>query len=432
MMHVGLICPPVSGHLNPMTTLGRELRRRGHRVTLIGIADAEARARAAGLEYAPIGLREQPCGTVLRLNEELGRLHGLAAVRFTLAHFVESAEVLLREGPAVIRSTGIQGLLIDQTSAGGGVVAEHLRLPYVTVCCALAINAEPDVPPLIAPWGYARTPLARLRNRLGYGMLDRLLRPIGALLNARRSEWGLPKENGRETGGSHLAQVAQQPSGFDFPRRHLPPQFHHCGPFHDGGSEGEIDFPWDRLDGRPLIYASLGTLQNRLDPIFRAIAQACAGLDAQLVLSLGSRDRRPPAELPGSPLVVPFAPQLRLLERASLVITHAGLNTTLESLSRGVPLVAIPITNDQPGVAARIAYSGTGEVVPLTRATPRRLRTAIRRVLAEPRYRAQARRLQEEIRSAEGIRRAVDVSEEALRSGRPVHRSDGGPHPARP
>jgi hypothetical protein len=56
------------------------------------------------------------------------------------------------------------------------------------------------------------------------------------------------------------------------------------------------------------------------------------------------------------------APQLPLLGRASLTVTHAGLNTVLESLAQGVPQVAIPVSYDQPGVAARIAHHGTGLV----------------------------------------------------------------------
>jgi len=55
-------------------------------------------------------------------------------------------------------------------------------------------------------------------------------------------------------------------------------------------------------------------------------------------------------ELAGEPIVVEFAPQLELLKRAALCITHAGLNTALECLSNGLPMVAIPITNDQPGL----------------------------------------------------------------------------------
>jgi zeaxanthin glucosyltransferase len=84
-----------------------------------------------------------------------------------------------------------------------------------------------------------------------------------------------------------------------------------------------------------------GTLQNRQGPIFEAIAAACAGLDAQLVLSLGSHDQRLELKLAGTPIVVPFAPQLELLKRATLTITHAGLNTALGSLSQGVPPVRL-------------------------------------------------------------------------------------------
>ena len=110
-----------------------------------------------------------------------------------------------------------------------------------------------------------------------------------------------------------------------------------------------VAFPWDHLDGRPLIYASLGTLQNGSEAIFRTITDACAGLGAQLLISLGGGlDPARLGKLAGDPLVVRVAPQLEILKRAALVITHAGLNTVLESLSEGVPLVAVPLGNDQP------------------------------------------------------------------------------------
>jgi hypothetical protein len=85
----------------------------------------------------------------------------------------------------------------------------------------------------------------------------------------------------------------------------------------------------------------------------------------QLVIALGggcAPDDLP--FLPGDPLMLGFAPQLELLRRASLTITHAGMNTVLESLAEGVPMVAIPIANDQPGMGARLAWSGSGAVVP--------------------------------------------------------------------
>ena len=109
---------------------------------------------------------------------------------------------------------------------------------------------------------------------------------------------------------SRLAQIAQQPALFDFPRERLPNNFHYTGPWHAIESADKMEFPWEKLDGRPLIYASMGTLQNRQQPIFQAIATACAGLDAQLVMSLGSHDQRLDLKLPEAAIVVPFAPQL--------------------------------------------------------------------------------------------------------------------------
>jgi zeaxanthin glucosyltransferase len=176
-----------------------------------------------------------------------------------------------------------------------------------------------------------------------------------------------------------------------------------------------IDFPFEQLTGKPLIYASLGTLQNRLQSVFQTIAQACEGLDAQLVISLGcGMNEASIPKFPGSPIVVKYAPQLELLKKASLVITHAGLNTTLESLSQGVPMVAIPISLDQPGVAARIAWTGTGQVVPLSRLSVPKLREAIAQVLAQASYKTNAVKLQQALHEAGGVSRAVDIIEEVI------------------
>lgn len=160
------------------------------------------------------------------------------------------------------------------------------------------------------------------------------------------------------------------------------------------------------MTGQPLIYASLGTVQNRLLETFQTIAEACQNLDAQLVIALGGGTAPESLPvLPGSPLVVGYAPQLELLQQTTLTITHAGMNTTLESLSNGVPMVAIPIANDQPGVAARIAWTGTGEVVPLKRLSVSKLRRAIARVLTEDSYK----------RMLLGYKRQLNEQEESRR-----------------
>jgi zeaxanthin glucosyltransferase len=421
MRHIGLICPAAS-HLNPMCTLGRALQRRGYQVSLIALPDAQAKAEAAGLGYIPIGTSDFPIGSMARLGAELGRLKGIRAVRFTIATLLRGSEVILRDAPDAITTARVDALLVDQVSFAGGTVAEKLDLPFVTVCNALALNHEVNVPPPITAWPYAPTSLGRLRNRLGYALMNHLTQPVRALIAARRAAWGLPPLPASIDFDSPLAQIAQQPAEFDFPRAELPSVFHYTGPLHNESSGDPVPFPFERLTNQPIIYASLGTLVNRLHHVFHTIAAACADVDAQLVLSLGSADQELPTNLPGAPIVVPYAPQLQLLDRAAGVITHAGLNTTLESLSRGVPLVAIPITNDQPGVAARIAWVGAGEVIPLSKLSANRLRSSILHVLTQDTYRRCAATLQQAIAQAEGVRRAADITEQALSTRKPVLR----------
>ena len=404
-----------------MTTLGHALRQRGHRVSLIGIADAEARVRAAGLEFVLIGQRDYPAGITRELFNQLGELSGTAAFRATVAYFQRSTAMLLKEAPNALRSNGVDALLVDQASFGGATVAQALELPFVSVSCALLLNPEPDVPPVNTGWSYHPAAWARLRNRLGHRLLTRLAKPITDVVIDFRQQHHLPALSDASGAWSSLAQICQQPAAFEYPRTQLPDWFHFTGPLIDPASRAEVPFPWERLNGKPLIYASLGTIQNQQLELFTRIAAACAHLDAQLVIALGggsSVESLPP--LPGNPVVVDFAPQLALLQRAALTITHAGLNTVLESLGCGVPMLAIPIANDQPGVAARVAWSGSGVVVPVKRASIRRLREAVDQVWSEPVYRHHAQRLQQAIASAGGVARAADIVEQGIGTGKAV------------
>ena len=74
------------------------------------------------------------------------------------------------------------------------------------------------------------------------------------------------------------------------------------------------------------------------------------------------------------------------MKKASVCITHAGFNTVLEALTQGIPQVAIPITNDQPGVAARIAAHQTGVVTSLEDLTVSHLSTLVAEVLNNSKY----------------------------------------------
>jgi UDP:flavonoid glycosyltransferase YjiC (YdhE family) len=95
------------------------------------------------------------------------------------------------------------------------------------------------------------------------------------------------------------------------------------------------------------------------------------------------------------------------------VITHAGLNTTLEALARGLPMLCLPVTNDQPGIARRVEYLGAGIVMSPARASPPRIRRSLSRILREVGFRERAAILQDEISGLKGVRMAAEIIEQA-------------------
>jgi glycosyltransferase, MGT family len=351
----------------------------------------------------------------------MGKLSGLTAFRYTIKLITQVSDILLSQAPAIIKKAGVEALLVDQVSPEGGTIADFLNIPFVTVCSALMVNRDPNIPPFCTSWQYNPTLANRLRNQVSYQLLNLAVKPIIEVIAEYRSQWKLPLHSHPNDGYSQLAQLSQHPAEFEFPRQNLPPHFHFTGPYHNRKTRKPVSFPFEQLTDKPLIYASMGTVQNRLLEVFQTIASACEGLDAQLVISLGggaTPESLP--KLPGNPIVVGYAPQLELLQKATLTITHAGMNTTLESLSNGVPMVAIPVMNDGQGVAARIAYTGVGEVVSLKELSVTKLRSAIEKVLTQESYKQRAIEMQEAIVRSGGVKKAADIIEQVILTGKPV------------
>ena len=424
LMHLALICPDMTGHLNPMTTLGRALCHDGHRVTLLGMPGSRANADASGLEFLEIGCLEHASGEMEADKALLGRLRGYAAVRFTGQMLRKAAAIVLRDAPDVTRSAGIEGFVVDQVSPAGSSVAQFLELPFAVVCNALALNMEAAIPPAVTTWPYRRGWLARCRNRIGNRLFTFAAKPVFEEVNAFRVRHGLTRLRPANQVHGELIQVAQQPSFLDFPRERLPDHFHYTGPWHESGRDSDVVFPWDKLDGRPLLYASLGTLQNRLQGLFECIVSACSKVNVQLVLSLGRHDAKLEMPSTSNAIIVPYAPQLQLLQRAVAVVTHGGLNTVLETLSQGLPMVAIPLTNDQPGVASRLESLGVGVLVPPSGVTVMRLSQAINQVLREPRYREAAEHCMQQLRIAPNVADAAALVGHALTHRARLTRAD--------
>ena len=169
----------------------------------------------------------------------------------------------------------------------------------------------------------------------------------------------------------------------------------------------------DLLDEtRPLIVVSLGTLFNHHAGFYRMSLEALAGSDAQVVVAVGRRvDPAALGEPPSNVIVRQFVPQLELLRRACLFVTHGGMNSVSEALYYDVPLVVIPQGADQVWIANRVAQLGVGKVLDRRQVSAGRLRESVAEVRSHSRYAAAAARVGESLRKAGGYLRALDEIE---------------------
>lgn len=418
-MRIGFVALPLSGHLNPMMALARKLQSRGHEIKFIGVLDVKPVARAAGIDFISYCEEEFPEGSIAREWGSVAKMHG----KEIIIHLYETLEPSLLKPalehlPARIKESGVEALVLDIAHFFIELVPMSMGIPYVHIWNVLNLDTSGTTPIGFFGWPNESTSDAIARNTEGLKWIAGLMGPIADVTKTYAEKVGLNVDwTDPNATASRLAIVSQTPKEFDFPNIPWPSSFFYTGPFHDGTGRQQQSFAWERLDGRPLIYASLGTLLNGMSDIYRTILSAVGTLqDFQVVLSIGKNISLDELGLiPSNTIVVPSAPQIDLLERAALCITHAGLNTTLESLAKGVPLVAIPIGFEQPGIAARIAYHGVGGIIKLENMTVAGLSKLIRQVGEDPGYRNRARSFQEVVMKTRGLDMAAEIVEGVFR-----------------
>lgn len=413
--HFGVLSFTGTGHVNPLIALSQELKARGHRVTFFEKPKIASRVRHAGLDFVPMNEDNHGPKATRTSAANRGIWSELSLLRFNLERVSNDIEMFLMHTPAMLSRSGVDALIINEVALTGPTIAELLRLPYFIISTSVPHNFGWNPSPWLSPQSYRGTWFEQLQRMLLELSALRIRGPIRGLIDRYRQHAGLPPLREMQKLYPYLAHITQIPECLDLPRGSLPANFHYTAPFIGKTARPSVEFPWNRLAGRPVIYASLGTTRNIQPALFHMIAEACRGIDAQLVLSLGGRFA--PEDfpgLPGAPLVVRYAPQLEVLKRAAIVITHAGPNTVLETLMEGVPMVAIPIAHDQPAIAARLARLKIAEALPLRNISPGKIRIAIATLLHDPSYRDRSQSTAAILRSLRGAEQAADIIETAL------------------
>lgn len=413
MSHFGFVAPAFPSHYRALEAVASLLIDRGHGVSFFHQADAARFLGDPRINFHVLGTETHPAGSLdaaLRRAASPGSPVGLKRVIDDLAR---TTDMLCRELPAALERAGVEVLVGDQMEAAAGLSAEALGLPYVSVACALPVNRESGIPLPVMPWSFGLGAKVDKLYQTSARVYDMLMSPHKRVIEHHSRAFGLAKRGALHECLSPIAQVSQTVAAFDFPRTALPAHFHHVGPLrNDVISSAALPYEFD--PSRPVVFASLGTLQGQRAALFRKISEACTRQHAQVLIAhCGglTRSQASALEEPGHVWVTDFAPQQAILRRADAVITHAGLNTVMDAFVAQTPILALPIAFDQPGVAARVVHAGAGLKASVRLAGVHALSTRLERILADPSFRMASAKLGGAVSEAGGAARAVEIIE---------------------
>jgi len=381
---------PAHGHVNPTLPVIRELVRRGREVIYYGTEPFRPAIQATGALFCPycaqFSMPAQGPGPFTRLSTTLETLLELSHV--VLAHHLEQAKLA--------RPTHI---MYDSFAPWGGLVARLLRLPSIASIPSLLVNREidsrygagperqPEDPRVTAQW------VAAFRERSRACLLPyNLPEPIS------------PAQLLQTYGDLNLVYTSRlfQPLAETFDGQ----RFKFVGPCCDFRPQAP-PFPFDRLDGRPLVLVSLGTVYGNRPEFLRMCLKELADAEWQVVLSAGGN--LPLGDLgpaPGNFIVRSFVPQIEILRRAAAFVTHGGMNSVQEALYHGVPLVVAPQAADQFWISARASELGAALVLDPARMETGAIHGMVRRILSGADYAASAAGIGASLREAGGSGRA--------------------------
>lgn len=419
MAHFGVVAPAFLSHFTTLSALAGALAERGHRVTFLHQPDARAYLRDPRLGFHAVGASTHPPDSLAASLRRAANPGGPLGLRRVIQDMARSTAMLCQALPEAIDQLCIDVLLADQMEAAGGLVAEALGMPFISIACALPVNREPGIPLPVMPFGYGTDERSLKMVEGSTRVYDWMMGPHHRTIAAQARRLGLPARGRLHECLSPLAQISQTVAEFEFPRRELPPHFHHVGPLRPLAQAGvPVRAPLPAIDpDRPFVFASLGTMQGGRRALFERIVLACRQVDVQLLLAhCGGLDARQAAAMRelGADWVVDFAPQLAALERADAVISHAGWNTIMDAIAAGTPMLALPIAFDHPGGAARVRHAGVGIQASARFSSPRTLARHLRRLLDDPAFKERLRPLGAAVARAGGTARAADIVEASL------------------
>ena len=388
-MRILWFCIPAYGHTNPTIEVVRELVRRGHEVHYYSFEEFREKIEGAGADFVS-------CDAYLPALDAKSerKLHEVSTTEMSVLSFRTAAAldpVISRE----VESWCPDVLVTDSVCFWGKLAALKFNLPWVCSTTTFAFNEQSAK--------YISQSASEIADMvLGLPRMNREIRKLRKLGYHVKSTLDIVQNKPDDNTIVYTSRTFQ-PCAETFDETH----YRFVGP-----SVREVEL--QSKAGRPLVFASLGTVINDRPGFYRTLIEALRDEDVDLLISCGKAfDPACLGDLPANVRVEHYVDQMEVLSRTSLFVTHCGMNSASEGMWMAVPELLFPLTGEQRAVARRVAEVGAGILLDEKDAKDvLKLKAAVLCALADEGISAGAARMREDLRSCVGPSGAADFIEQ--------------------
>jgi len=383
MSKIVFFCIPAHGHTNPTLGVVRELVSRGHQVWYYSYNMMREKIEAAGATFVSCDDYDMEQKLNAKDATRIGK-----DMAFSIKILVDTTLELDDKVCKEMEELKPDCIVADSMALWGKAIARKLHIPFVSSTTTFAFNQHS----------------AKVMKQ-GLGDLFKMLFAIpktGRQIR-RLQDKGYPVKNvldiiGNDENTHTIVYTSPefQPSSETFSEKYA-----FVGPSIRPAT-AEIEKMSDKL-----IYISMGTVNNDMIPLYKQCVDALADTEYQVIMSVGILvSMKEFGTLPSNISVFSHVDQIAVLQQADVFVSHCGMNSVSESLYFGVPLVMLPQTTEQAGVAERVYQLGAG--LKLDKSDAPSILDAINKILAEDTYRKNAKIISDGFKRCSGAKGAAD------------------------
>ena len=395
MSKIVFFCIPAHGHTNPTLGVVRELVSRGHQVWYYSYNMMREKIEAAGATFVSCDDYDMEQKLNAKDAARIGK-----DMAFSIKILVDTTLALDDKVCKEMEELKPDCIVADSMALWGKAIARKLHIPFVSSTTTFAFNQHS----------------AKVMKH-GLGDLFQMLFAIpktGRQIR-RLQDKGYPVKNvldiiGNDENTHTIVYTSPefQPSSETFSEKYV-----FVGPSIRPAT-AEIEKKSDKL-----IYISMGTVNNDMMPLYKQCVSVLADTEYQVIMSVGNLvSMKEFGTLPANISVFSHVDQIAVLQQADVFVSHCGMNSVSESLYFGVPLIMLPQTAEQAGVAERVYQLGAG--IKLEKSDGASILDAINRVFAEDTYRKNAKIISDGFKRCSGAKGAADKILQVLENGEAI------------